>query len=370
MQKLLLFTATVLLTFLIACNNAAPTAPNNGGAPGAANTPPATDNNASLQTPQERHFANIKQLTFGGENAEAYWSGDSKKLIMQSTFEQYKCDQIFTINVDGSEKKLVSTGKGRTTCSYYFPDGQRILFASTHAANPDCPTPPDHSQGYVWQINKDYEIYTAKPDGTDLQPLAPAPGYDAEATISPDGKKIVFTSMRDGDLDVYVMDADGQNIKRLTNTPGYDGGAFFSPDGKQIVFRASRPTTEEEIKEYKGLLDQGLVKPSKLEIFIMNVDGSEQRQLTNTGKANFCPFFTPDGRQIIFSSNMKDPKNRDFDLFMMNADDGTALEQITFSPDFDGFPMFSPDGKKIVWASNRNGKARGETNIFVADWVQ
>jgi TolB protein len=376
MQKLLLFTTTVLLTCLMACNNAStPPATNNGNGaatPGNGNstTPAATDGNATLQDSRERHFANIKQLTFGGENAEAYWSGDSKKVILQSTFGEYKCDQIFTLDIAGGEKKLVSTGKGRTTCSYYFPDGSRILFASTHAANPDCPAPPDRSQGYVWQINKDYELYTANPDGTDLKPLAPAPGYDAEATISPDGKKIVFTSTRDGDLDLYVMDIDGSNIKRLTNTVGYDGGAFFSPDGKQIVFRASRPTTDEEIKEYKDLLDKGLVRPSKLEIFIMNADGSEPRQLTNTGKANFCPFFTPDGQQIIFASNMKDPKNREFDLFMMNADDGTALEQITFTADFDGFPMFSPDGKKIVWASNRNSKVRGETNVFVADWVK
>ncbi|MEW6733062.1 MAG: peptidase M28, partial [Acidobacteriota bacterium] len=260
---------------------------------------------AELHDAREESLANIRQLTFGGENAEAYWSSDGQKLIFQSTSGEHKCDQIFTMNLDGSERKLVSTGKGRTTCSYFFPDGKRILFSSTHSSNPECPPPPDYSQGYVWQINKDYDIYTANPDGSDLKPLSNTPGYDAEATISPDGKKIVFTSMRDGDLDIYVMNADGSNVKRLTKTPGYDGGAFFSPDGKMIVYRAQRPETEADLKDYQELLKKGLVRPTKLEIFIMNADGSEQRQLTSTGKANFCPYFHPNGRTIIFASNFE-----------------------------------------------------------------
>jgi Tol biopolymer transport system component len=264
--------------------------------------------------------------------------------------------------------KLVSTGKGRTTCSYFFPNGKRILFSSTHEGNPECPPPPDHSKGYVWQIDKNYDIYTANPDGSDVKKLTNSPGYDAEATISPDGSKIVFTSTRDGDLDLYVMDLDGNNVRRLTDTPGYDGGAFFSPDGKYIVYRASRPGTEEDLKEYQQLLKEGLVRPSKMELFIMNADGSEQRQITNTGKANFCPFFHPNGRQIIFSSNFEDPKGREFDLYLIDTE-GIGLERVTFTGKFDGFPMFSPDGKKLVWASNRNGKTPNETNIFVADWV-
>lgn len=345
--------------------------PANSPTPGASPSAGGGQEVGGITHPDEKHLTNIKQLTFGGENAEAYWSGDGKQIILQSTHGDYKCDQIFTISADGGEMKLVSTGKGRTTCSYFFPDGKKILFGSTHAGKPDCPPPPDMSQGYVWAIYPDYDIYIANPDGSDLKPLAKAPGYDAEATISRDGKKIIFTSTRDGDLDLYVMNADGSNVKRLTDTPGYDGGAFFSPDGSQIVYRAYHPAEGEELKEYQELLKKNLVRPSKMELFIMDADGSNQRQLTTIGKANFCPFFTPDGHKVIFSSNHADVegKGRNFDLFMVSAEDGSNLERITYSGGFDGFPMFSPDGKKLVWASNRNGKARGETNVFVADWV-
>jgi TolB protein len=360
----------ILITIgLFGCTKTEQPQPSNQ--PGSAGQPSsggASSQPGSLKDSRERHIENIRQLTFGGENAEAYWSKDGKQLIFQSTQGDFKCDQIFTINLDGSDKKLVSTGKGRTTCSYFFPDGKRILFSSTHADNPECPPPPDHSKGYVWPINKDFDIYTANPDGTDLKQLTKSPGYDAEATISPDGKYIVFTSMRDGDLDLYIMNADGSNVRRMTNSPGYDGGAFFSPDSKMIVYRAQHPGTEEELKDYKDLLSQGLVRPTKLELYTMNVDGSEPQQITLTGKANFCPFFHPNGNQIIFASNFDDPKGREFDLYLINTD-GTALERVTFAEKFDGFPMFSPDGKKLVWASNRNGKTQSETNIFVADWV-
>ncbi len=338
--------------------------------PGASSGTSGQTEVGGITHPDEKHLTNIKQLTFGGENAEAYWSGDGKQITLQSTHGDYKCDQIFTISADGGEMKLVSTGKGRTTCSYFYPDGKKILYASTHGGKPDCPAPPDMSQGYVWAIYPDYDIYIANPDGSDLKPLAKSPGYDAEATISPDGKKIIFTSTRDGDLDLYVMDADGSNVKRLTVTPGYDGGAFFSPDSKQIVYRAYHPEGN-ELTEYEALLKKNLVRPSKMEIFIMEADGSGQRQLTTIGKANFAPFFSPDGQKVIFASNHADieGKGRNFDLFMVSAEDGTNMERITYSGGFDGFPMFSPDGKKLVWASNRNGKVRGETNVFVADWV-
>ena len=376
-KNLLLFALFAIFAFIaVACNQTEPNrTPGNTPAPDSTPSPTATSGQlpeGGLTYVEETHLANIKQLTFGGENAEAYWSGDGKQLILQSTHGDYKCDQIFTVNVeDSKEMKLVSTGKGRTTCSYFFPDGKKIIFASTHAAKADCPPPPDFSQGYVWPINPDYDIYVANPDGSDLKTLAKSSGYDAEATISPDGKKIVFTSTRDGDLDLYIMDADGSNVKRLTDDPGYDGGAFFSPDGKQLVYRAYHPTGD-DLTQYQDLLKKNLVKPSKMEIFIMNADGSEKRQLTTIGKANFCPFFTPDGQRVIFSSNHADldPKGRNFDLFVVSAEDGTNMKRITYSPGFDGFPMFSPDGKKLVWASNRNAKARGETNVFVADWVE
>lgn len=316
----------------------------------------------------EPHLANLKQLTFGGENAEAYFSADGKHLIFQSHREPLLCDQIFTMNIDGSDVKEISTGKGRTTCSYFYPDGKRILYASTHDASPDCPPPPDYSKGYVWSLYP-YDIYTANPDGSDLQRLTNSPGYDAEATISPDGKKIVFTSDRDADLELYKMDADGKNVQRLTNSPGYDGGAFFSPDSKQIVFRANVITDSGELSEYQQLLKEHLVKPGKLELFVMDADGKNRRQITNNGHANFCPYLLPDGKRVIFASNMNDPAQRNFDLYLVDLD-GKNVEQITSNPSFDGFPMFSPDGKKLVFASNRNGKTQGETNIFIADWVE
>ena len=316
----------------------------------------------------ERHLRNVRQLTFGGENAEAYYSGDGSQLIFQSKRDGQGCDQIYTMRVDGSDVRMVSTGKGRTTCSYFFPNNGRILYSSTHLAASECPPPPDYSQGYVWAIYPSYDIFTARPDGSDLKQLTKTPGYDAEATISPDGRKIVFTSLRDGDLDIYTMDADGRNVRRLTTEFGYDGGPFFSADGKQIVYRAYHPQTPEQIARYKKRLAENLIEPSILEIWVMNADGTNKRQVTKLGAASFAPYLFPDGKRIIFSSNVNDPKGRNFDLYMINTD-GTKMERITYNETFDGFPMFSPDGKKLVFASNRNAKARGETNIFIADWV-
>ncbi len=321
------------------------------------------------QEVKERHLKNIKQLTFGGENAEAYFSQDGKNLIFQSTRDQYPCDQIFTMSSKGKKLKLVSTGKGRCTCSFFSPDGKSIIFASTHLASDSCPPKPDYSLGYVWPLYKSYEIFKAKPDGSNLKKLTNSYGYDAECVFSPDGKNILFTSDRDGDLELYEMDTEGKNVKRLTNSPGYDGGSFFSADGKLICFRAQVISDSVELQDYKNLLEKGLIRPSKLEIFIMNSDGSGRKQLTSNGAANFCPFFTPDGKKIIFSSNMQDPKGRNFELYLIDVD-GTGLEQITFNDVFDGFPMFSADGKKLVFASNRKEKVKGETNIFIADWVE
>jgi Tol biopolymer transport system component len=323
---------------------------------------------SEVELASEKHLRNVRQLTFGGENAEAYFSGDGRQLIFQSKRDGRPCDQIYEMNTDGSDVRMVSTGKGRTTCSYFFPNGRRILYSSTHLASPDCPPPPDYSHGYVWAIYPGYDIFTARPDGSDLKQLTDTPGYDAEATFSTDGRKIVFTSMRDGDLDIYTMDADGRNVKRLTNELGYDGGPFFSRDGKQIVYRANHPQTDAEVARYKQLLAQNLIEPNVLEIWVMDADGSHKRQVTHLGAASFAPYFFPDGRRIIFSSNYPDVHGRDFNLFAVNAD-GTGLEQITFNPSFDGFPMFSPDGRKLAFASNRNGRVRGETNVFIADWM-
>lgn len=321
--------------------------------------------------PKETHLRNIRQLTFGGENAEAYFSFDGKRIIFQSTREPFKCDQIFTMNVDGSNTKLMSTGKGRTTCGYFAPDGKRVIYASTHLGSPDCPPPADRSEGYVWPIYPTFDIFSAKTDGTDIKRLTSANGYDAEGTISTDGKKIVFTSTRDGDLDIYDMNIDGSQQRRLTNELGYDGGAWHSQDGQWIVWRASRPKTGDEIKRYTDLFKKNLVMPSKLEIMVMRADGSQKRQLTSNGAANFAPYFHPNGRQIIFASNVNNPNPRspNFDLFLINRD-GTGLQQVTFDEGFDGFAMFTNDGKQMIWGSNRNAKTEGETNVFIADWVE
>ncbi len=318
---------------------------------------------------KETHFRNIRQLTFGGENAEAYFSLDGKKIIFQSTRAPYKCDQQFTMNVDGSDVKLVSTGRGRTTCGYFTPDGQRFIYASTHLASPDCPPPPSKSEGYVWAIYPSFDIFSAKVDGTDIKRLTDGKGYDAEGTVAPDGKKIVFTSTRDGDLELYDMNLDGTGQRRLTTELGYDGGAWHSQDGQWIVWRANRPKTPEEIARYKDLFSRDMVMPAKMELLTMRADGSEQRQITNNGAANFAPYFLPDGRRIIFASNMNDPRGGNFDLFLINRD-GTGLQQVTFDQNFDGFPMFSPDGKQIVWESNRNADKPGDTNVFIADWAE
>lgn len=316
----------------------------------------------------EKRLSNIRMLTDEGENAEAYFSFDEQKLIFQATVGDLKCDQIFTMNLDGSEKQLVSTGNGRATCAYFLPGDERIIYSSTHLADPECPTPPDRAKGYVWQLYDSFDIFTANSDGTDVQRLTFADGYDAEATVSPKGDKIIFTSTRDSDPELYVMDIDGSNQTRLTFEKGYDGGAFFSPEGSKIVFRASRPKTEAELADYEELATKGLFRPSILEIYVMNSDGTNIQQVTNFGKASFAPFFHPDGKRMIFSSNLNSEKGRNFDLYMINVD-GTGLEQITFNETFDGFPMFTKDGKQLVFCSNRFNKKEGDTNVFIADWL-
>lgn len=323
----------------------------------------------SLKFEGEKHLKNIRMLTSNGENAEAYFSFDGKKLSYQATFDSMQCDQIFTMNIDGSDRKMISTGKGRTTCSYYYPDGRKILYASTHQDNVNCPPPPDRSKGYVWKLYDSFDIFVVDTDGSNLTQLTNTPGYDAEATISPKGDKIVFTSLRDGDPEIYVMNLDGSDQTRLTFEKGYDGGPFFSPDGNKIVFRASRPKTKEQDADYNDLVQNGYVRPTALEIFVMDADGKNMKQITNLGSASFAPFFYPNGKKIIFSSNYQGDNPRDFNLFMINID-GTGLERLTYNSSFDGFPIFSPDGKYLVFASNRFNKKESDTNIFIAEWVE
>lgn len=314
--------------------------------------------------PGETHLANIRQLTFGGENAEAYFSADGRRLIFQARSGGQGCDQEYVMNVDGSHVKRVSNGFGKTTCGYFYGGDTKIFFGSTHGADSACPPRPDPSKGYVWGLDP-YDIYTANPDGSGLTRLTNYGVYTAEGTLSPDGRTIVFTSLKDGDLDIYTMNVDGTNVRRLTNTPGYDGGPFWSHDGKRIVYRAWHPS-DTALAGYQDLLRQRLVRPNRMEIWVMNADGSNQHQITNLGGANFAPYFTPDDKRIIFSSNYRNPRSRNFELMLVN-DDGTHLEQVTNHAEFDGFPMFSPDGRRLVWASGRASK-EGDLNLFIADW--
>lgn len=319
--------------------------------------------------PGERHLRNVRQLTFEGNNAEAYFSPDGRRLIFQRQVDgESACDQQYIINADGSGLRRVSNGSGRTTCGYFFDGGRRILYSSTHEHSAACPPSPDHSQGYVWPLGH-FEIYSQKLDGTDQRQLTDNGAYNAEATLSPDGRRIIFTSTADGDIELYTMNTDGSDVRRVTRRLGYDGGAFFSPDGRQIVWRAQYPVTSADTADYRRLVGQRLVRPSRLEIWVANADGSGARRVTDLGGANFAPYFHPDGRRIIFASNHENPRGRNFDLYLIGVD-GTGIEQVTHSPDFDSFPMFSTDGTKLVWASNRNAGTEGDTNIFIADWVE
>ena len=336
-----------------------------------------TSNVDSLKFPDEVHLKNIRQLTFGGDNAEAYWSFDNSMLVFQSNFKEWdvECDQIFYFDPNGddlasSTPKMLSTGKGRTTCSYFMPGDSTILYASTHQFHENCPPVPERREDgkYVWPIYKEYDIYISDLDGNILKQLTDHEGYDAEATVSPAGDKIVFTSDRSGDLELYVMDIDGSNLVQITDQLGYDGGAFFSPDGKSLVFRSSRPKTEGEIANYKSLLAEGLVQPTEMEIYTVNVDGSNLKQVTQLGKANWAPFYHPSGEKIVFSSNHAGKRGYEFNLYMIDTD-GQNLKRVSYDTVFDAFPMFSYDGKYIVFSSNRNNNGTRDTNLFLAEWV-
>jgi len=344
---------------------------------------------ARVRFPEEKHLKNVHQLTFGGDNAEAYWSFDNKSIVFQRTdHKQFKCDQIFSGSIerilsrenstdfaldsdrDAFTYSMRSTGKGRTTCAAFLPGDSLILFASTHAAADTCPPVPDRKKigKYVWPVYNTYEIYIADLRGNIKKRLTKNNFYDAEATVSPKGDKIIFTSDRDGDLDLYEMDLDGSHVKRITNKLGYDGGAWFSPDGNQIVWRCSRPDVVEEKNAYRRLLRQQLVAPTKMEVWIANADGSNPIQVTTLKGANWAPVFTPDGKKILFASNYEYDRGFPFNMYLINLD-GTGLEKVTYSHQFDAFPMFSLDGKYLMWCSNRNNGGTHDTNIFIAEWI-
>lgn len=324
--------------------------------------------------PEEKHFKSLRQITFGGDNAEAYWSFDDKQIVFQSNNTNWgvACDQMFLMNADDTFDSIVppmiSTGKGRTTCAYFLPGNKQFVYGSTHLGGEECPEAPLRREGkYVWPIYESYDIFVADLEGNIVKQLTTAPGYDAEATVSPQGDKIVFTSMRSGDLELYTMNIDGSEITQVTNELGYDGGAFFSPDGTKLIFRSSRPKTEEEIKEYQDLLKEGLVQPTEMELYICNADGSDLRQLTNLGNANWSPFFHPSGKKILFSSNFEAERGFPFNLYLIDID-GKNLERVTHGETFDAFPVFSNDGKKLIFSSNRNNGGTRDTNLFIAEW--
>jgi Tol biopolymer transport system component len=332
----------------------------------------AAPNATATALPDEAHLAELRQLTFGGENAEAYWSWSGKELILQSRPSGSGCDRIYRMSWLDATAPLrpVSSGKGATTCSFFFPGDQEVLFSSTHLGGEACPPRPDHSRGYVWALYDSYDIFRAHADGSHVERLTSTPGYDAEATVCGKDGSIVFTSTRDGDIELYRMDRDGKNVRRLTHTPGYDGGAFFNRDCSKIVWRASRPKPGPELDEFRALLKQGLVRPTKLEIYVANADGSEPVQLTYLDAASFAPFWHPAEDRVLFSSNYGDPKGREFDIWSVRVD-GSGLERITYAPGFDGFPMFSPDGTHLVFASNRaTPPGQHDTNVFVARWIE
>ncbi|MDA1082148.1 MAG: hypothetical protein O2973_10815 [Gemmatimonadetes bacterium] len=314
----------------------------------------------------ESHLVNLRQLTTEGTQAEAYFSRDGQWITFQSTRGDHPCDQQFVMRTNGTEMRRVSPAGGKTTCGWFLPDGHRLLFGSTHATGDACPPRPDPSKGYVWGLDP-FDIYTASTDGTDLRRLTNFGVYTAEGVLSPDGKRIVFTSLKDGDLEIYTMGVDGSDVRRLTRAPGYDGGPWWSPDGTKIVYRAYHPTEAAELKDYQDLLAQRIVRPSRMELWVMNADGSEQRQITHLGGANFGPSWTPDGKAIIFSSNYKNPRGSNFDLYVVSLD-GTGLTQITDDEGFDGFPMFSPDGTKLIWGAGRFATSERDVNLFIADW--
>lgn len=332
---------------------------------------------AKQETPADGrvYLEKVTQLTSDGDNGEAYFSWDGTRLIYQSNREGYGCDKIWTMKIDGTEKHRVSPGHGAHTCSFFLPGDNRIVFASTSRLPGTCPPKPDLSgKGYVWPLYP-YDIFTARVDGSDLIRITDNPKYDAEPIVSSDGRRIVFGSQREGDFDIYIMNADGSDVRRLTDRVGYDGGPWFSPDGTKIVWRAWYPATGKEKALWRDCMEHDYIVSVPLDLYVMNSDGSHKVRLTQNGATNWSPSWHPDGRRIIFSSNMDDWHEKigkfghNFELYLIGID-GTGLTRLTFNDVFDSFPMFSPDGTKVAFASNRNPKKPRATDIFIADWVE
>ena len=324
---------------------------------------------------REVHLKNIKRLTFGGQNAEAYFSPDGKYITFQSNRDSLPCDQIFIMDTTGKILRMVSTGEGRTTCSFFL-DNDHIMFASTHETmGPECPENPlvyqimKKEKRYVWPLYN-YDLYIRDLRTNELKKLFGSPAYEAELEgPSPDGK-IVFTSAKDGDLELYILDPPYTGEpRRLTFTPGYDGGSFFSKSGRYIVYRADHIKDSTELKKYREYLQKGLLLAGHLEIYVYDLQTDSTWQVTHTPKevTNFAPFMTPDEKRIIFVSNLDAPGTWEFQLYIIDID-GKNLERVTYMGTFNSFPMFSPDGKKLLFVSNRGTKKPRNYDVYIADW--
>lgn len=322
---------------------------------------------ASLVTEHEETFlANVRQVTFGLPRAgEGYFSPDGTTIVYQAFPIGYPFYQIYVQRLDERIPRLLSTGRGRTTCAYFSPKGDQILFASSHT-DPDIEQTEkkgreEAAQGgrrrYQWEFDPQMELYLINFDGTGLKRLTDSPGYDAEGSFSPDGSQVVFTSTRDGDPDLYVMRSDGTGVRQLTNAPGYDGGPFFSPDGRWVIFRSDR------------------AKKDMLQLFAISADGKIEVQLTdNLDQVNWCPYFHPSGKYIIWAGADygQGPQKANFDLWTMEIEmtsdsfRGGKTTRITDHKAADVLPVFSPDGRKMMWTSNRTPD--GTSQLWIGDW--
>lgn len=315
----------------------------------------------------EDHLTKIKQLTFSGENTDASFSSNNTEIIFQSTRDSLRCDAIFKMNSDGSDISQISSGKGIASSANIAPSNDTVIYSSTHVIDYQCPPKPEFSKDYIWLLYSDYDLFTISSTGGGTERLTNSKSYDGGAVYSPKGDRIVFSSSRTGDYELFIMNADGSKVKQLTHEKGFDGDVVFSPDGKNIVWRASRPKGD-ALHDYRYQMSQGLIKTGKFELFMMKLDGGKPIQLTRNQAANFSPTFNPNGKEIIFSSNMSQKDGRNYDLYTLNIKT-RKLERITYYSGFDGFPEFSSDGKKLMFTSSRNFRYKAEKNIFTADWV-